>query len=60
MWKIIWGEMLYRIAAPDGEESQAVHYCTPVSLEYQGRVYAAYLNGDEEESDMVVTIPCGS
>ncbi len=49
---IEYGEKTFAIAAPDGEAGDAVPYCSFASLEYEGRVYAAYLNGEEVEIEV--------
>lgn len=54
MWKVICGDALFRIVAPDGEESAAVHYCSMVTMTYNDGVYGCYLNGDEEDADILV------
>lgn len=50
-WKVEYGDALYRIIAPNGEEGRPVHYCYPASIEYEGRVYICYMNGDEADEE---------
>lgn len=51
IFKIEYGEKRFAVVDPDGDPSDAATYCSFSSLEYKGRVYAAYLNGEEEEID---------
>ena len=46
---IEYGEVSFRVVAPNGEFEEAVSYCAVSTVEYEGRVYGAYLNGGEEE-----------
>jgi hypothetical protein len=50
-FRIEYGDKTFAIASPDGEATDAVPYCSFASIEFEGRVYAAYLNGEEEEID---------
>ena len=50
-WKVEYGDVLYRIIAPNGEESRPVHYCCVANMEFEGRVFACYMNGDEGEDE---------
>jgi hypothetical protein len=48
-FKIEFSDQRFRVVAPDGEYEEAVGYCTVSTVEYEGIVYGAYLNGDEAE-----------
>jgi hypothetical protein len=54
MWKVICGDALFRIVAPDGQESAAVHYCSMATLTSKGVVHGCYLDGDEEDDEIFV------
>jgi hypothetical protein len=49
MFRIEFSDERFRVVAPDGEFEDAVSYCSVSTVEYEGRVYAAYLAGDEPE-----------
>jgi hypothetical protein len=50
-FKIEFSDQRFRVVAPDGEYEEAVGYCTVSTVEYDGKVYGAYLAGDEPEID---------
>lgn len=56
-FKIEYGEKRFRVVAPNDEYEEAVSYCSVSTVEYLGRVYAAYLNGEEKEFDPGADVP---
>lgn len=50
-FKIEYSDQRFRVVAPDGDYEEAVGYCSVSTIEYEGIVYGAYLNGDEPEID---------
>ncbi len=53
-FKIEYGERVFAVVSPagydpDGNPQETATYCAVATLLYEGRIYAAFLNGDEEE-----------
>jgi hypothetical protein len=48
-FKIEFSDQRFRVVAPNGDYEEAVGYCSVSSVEVDGTVYGAYLNGDEPE-----------
>jgi hypothetical protein len=48
-FKIEFSDQRFRVVAPNGDYEEAVSYCSVSSVEVDGTVYGAYLNGDELE-----------
>jgi hypothetical protein len=56
-FKIEFSDQRFRVVAPDGEYEEAVSYCSVSTVEYEGRIYAAYLAGDEAELEALTEHP---
>lgn len=57
MFRIEFSDQRFRLVAPDGEYEEAVGYCSVSTVEYNGVVYAAYLDGDEDDIDTLSNDP---
>ncbi len=56
-FRIEYGDKTFAIASPDDEATDAVPYCSFATIEFEGRVYAGYLNGEEKEVDPGEDLP---
>jgi hypothetical protein len=56
-FKIEFSDQRFRVVAPNGDYEEAVGYCSVSSVEVDGTVYGAYLNGDEPELETLTSHP---
>jgi hypothetical protein len=55
-FKIEFSDQRFRVVAPNGDYEEAVGYCSVSTVEVDGTVYGAYLNGDEPELETVENV----